>query len=68
MILRVQYNTGKYDMVKESLLDKLIASGSIVRFQRSTDWVLVGCDRIRRNGDGYAGLERRSGKKAKPAV
>lgn len=59
MLLRVQYDTGKYDMVKNDLLDRLIASGRIVKFQRSTGWVLIGHDRIRRNGDGYDGTEKR---------
>lgn len=59
MLLRVQYNTRKYDMVKETLLDGLIASGRIVKFCRSTGWVVIGRDPIRGQGGSYDGLERR---------
>lgn len=67
MLLRVQYNTGRYDMIKDVFLDKLVASGKIVRFYRSTGWVFIGRDKVRGNGGTYAGPERR-GRRAGAAV
>jgi hypothetical protein len=37
MLIRVLYHERKYDMVKDSLLDKLIASGRIVNFPAQPD-------------------------------
>lgn len=54
-------------MIKNSILDGLIASGRIVKFYRSTGWVFIGFtgdDRIRGEGGNYNGTERRSGRKA----
>jgi len=64
MLLRVQYKTTRYDMIKDFLLEQLIASGKIVKFYRSAGWVFIGRDRIRGNGSGYGGHERRRGKDA----
>jgi hypothetical protein len=53
------YSTGKYDMVKDSLLDELIASGGIERFLRSDGWVMKGREPMRGKGGVYKGPERR---------
>ena len=59
MLIRVMYSTGKYDMVKDSLLDELIASGGIQRFLRSNGWATMGRDPMRGKGGAYKGPERR---------
>jgi hypothetical protein len=61
MLIKVMYKDGKYGMVKPFLLDKLIASGKIVKFLRSEGWVTIDVDRIRGTGNGalYNGPERR---------
>ncbi len=60
MMVRIQYPDGKYDMVKVSQLDRLIAENRISGFCRTTGWVTIGRDPIRRNSRSfYLGLERR---------
>jgi hypothetical protein len=61
MLIEVMYQNNEYGMVKPFLLDKLIASGKIIKFLRSDGWVTIGVDRIRgaRNGGCYKGPERR---------
>ncbi|MGD0884677.1 MAG: GSU3473 family protein [Thermodesulfovibrionales bacterium] len=59
MLIRVMYSTGKYDMVKDSLLDELIASGGVQRFLRSDGWATKGREPVRGRGGAYTGPERR---------
>jgi hypothetical protein len=61
MLIEVMYKDGRYGMVKPFLLDKIIASGEIIKFLRSERWVTIGVDRIRGTGNGalYKGPERR---------
>jgi hypothetical protein len=51
----------QYDEVPDYLLSRLIDSGSIKSFRRSTGWVVIGRDPIREPGKCfYNGPERRS--------
>ncbi len=60
MMIRIRYPDGRYDMVKVSHLDCLIAANRISGFLRATGWVVIGRDPIRRNSRGfYSGPERR---------
>lgn len=59
MMIRVLYPNRKYDMVNASLLDKLIASGRILKFQRVEGWITTGKDPTRGHGGIYSGPERR---------
>lgn len=59
MIIRVIYHNNKYDMVKDFILDTLIASNKITKFYRSDGWVTIGLDPIRGIGGDYSGPERR---------
>ncbi len=59
MLIRVVYPNNKYDMVKDYVLNELIASGKIKSFYRSSGWAVVGRDRIRGEGGLYGGPERR---------
>lgn len=64
MMVRVMYRDRKYDMVNASLLDKLITSGRILKFQRVEGWITIGKDPLRGSGGIYTGPERRQGKQA----
>ena len=60
MMIRVMYSDGRFDMVKPSLLEKLLKEEAITSFKRASGWAVVGRDPIR--GDDqtdYHGTERR---------
>ena len=59
MLLKVMYQNGKYDMVRPSLLNELIAAKKIKKFYRSGGWADIERDPIRRARGSYVGLERR---------
>jgi hypothetical protein len=61
MLIRVQYPDGRYDYIKHTRLDALIDSVKITRFLRSSGWVVIGEDPVRRRGGrpSYTGPERR---------
>lgn len=59
MVIRVMYKNNKYDMVKTSMLDELIDSGKIVKFQRSDGWATIGLTRLRGTNGIYSGPDRR---------
>jgi hypothetical protein len=47
MLIHIMRTGNHYDYVKKFVLDILIASKEIVKFERSTGWVTVGVDSIR---------------------
>ena len=59
MMLRVIYHNGKYDMVKDLMLEIYINSGKILKFRRKDGWATIGIDPIRDRGHNYIGPERR---------
>ena len=59
MLLKVMYQDDKYDMVRPSLLNELIASKKIKKFYRSGGWADIERDPIRGSGGSYIGPERR---------
>lgn len=60
MMIRVMYSDGRFDMVKPSLLEKLIKEEAVTSFKRSSGWAVVGRDPIRSNDKtDYSGAERR---------
>lgn len=61
MMIPVVYNTGKHDIVKSELLNRLLGNGVIYQFKRNTGWVKVGTDPIRkiRQEDYPESLDRR---------
>jgi hypothetical protein len=63
MFLRIVYVNGKYDMVKDFVLDSLITSGKVKGFLRADGWAMTDRDPIRGRGGIYAGPERRTSKK-----
>jgi len=62
MLIQVNYTDDRYDFVKDFMLETLIASGAIAKFRRSTGWVQVGVDPVRkpRVSEPYDGAERRT--------
>jgi hypothetical protein len=60
MLIRVMYKNGKFDQVREFILDKLIESERIVKFYRSGRWALIGNDKLRGVGGINLGYRRRT--------
>jgi hypothetical protein len=62
MLIQVNYTDDRYDFVKDFMLETLIASGAIAKFRRSSGWVQIGVDPVRkpRTIQGYQGPERRT--------
>lgn len=48
MLIHVIRAGNHYDYVKDFMLDLLIASKQIVKFKRSSGWVAIGVDPIRK--------------------
>lgn len=62
MLLRIQYaECGRFDMVKPSLLDRLLESGGVKQFCRPATgcWVIPGMDRLRQSNRPVKNGERR---------
>ena len=59
MLIRVMYRDGKYDMVKDIVLDNLIHSEKILKLYRSGHWAFIGSDPIRGMGGSGTGYRRR---------
>ena len=60
MFIQVMYYDGKFDMVEPQELDTLLEEKKVSRFLRSSGWVVVGSDPIRRRPQGFAIPERRT--------
>ncbi len=63
MLIAIQYRDGKFDMVKNQMLDTLISERAISLFRRQSGWVVVDRDTVRRVAKSerfYIGEERRS--------
>ena len=48
MLIHVKRNDNHYDYVKDFMLDLLIDAKKVVKFKRSSGWVSVGIDPIRK--------------------
>jgi hypothetical protein len=62
MLIQVNYTDDRYDFVKDFMLETLISSGAIAKFRRTTGWVQVGVDPVRkaRPNVPYTGPDRRA--------
>ncbi len=68
MLIKVMYRDGKLGKIENYQLDDLIDSDKIKKFQRSSGWVTIGVDPIRkvRREDSLEAPERgKDSKKAK---
>jgi hypothetical protein len=60
MLINVVFHNGKYGLVEDFELDKLIVQKKIKKFLRSTGWCKLGVDQIRKESRiDYKGQERR---------
>lgn len=61
MMIRIRYPNGRFDMIKASHLDRLLAAQQISSFKRQSGWVVLGQDPIRSPGNRIfcLGAERR---------
>jgi hypothetical protein len=61
MMLPVVYTDGRFDLVKDFMLRLLIRSRKVTKFKRSSGWVDVNSQYVRRTGNNgsYSGPERR---------
>jgi hypothetical protein len=60
MVIRIQYRDGRYDMVKSSHLERLVAANLVHQFERGNGWAIIGKDFIRgQKKVSYFGPERR---------
>ena len=53
MLIQVNYPDNTFDYVKEDVLDTLIETNKIIRFRRSSGWVTLGVDPVRRTKREY---------------
>jgi hypothetical protein len=49
VLIHVKRNDNHYDYVKDFMLDLLIDAKKVVKFKRSSGWVSIGIDPIRKN-------------------
>ena len=60
MLIPVAYLDGKHDQVKDFILSRLIDEKSIAKFKRSSGWIDISSDSIRKpRRTYYDGPERR---------
>jgi len=48
--IRVLYKDGTFHTVNKAILDKLIESGEIIAFRRSSGWAIIGVNTLRERG------------------
>jgi len=53
MPISVLYKNNTYGVIARKLLEGFIVSGSITKFYRSTGWVTLGVDHIRKTSHGH---------------
>ena len=58
MLITVLYKNNIYGMIKRKRLEECIVSGSITKFFRSSGWVTINVDPIRKTNFGHL-IERR---------
>jgi hypothetical protein len=61
MLIHVMYPDNNYDYVKKNMLDDLIETQKIAKFQRAEGWVSIGADPVRTGKQlkAYYGIEKR---------
>ena len=61
MLISVLYENNTYGMIKKKLIERFIISGSIIKFFRSSGWVTIGVDPIRKADSAHEGERRELG-------
>ncbi len=61
MLIRVMYEDGSFDMVRNDMLDILVANMKVKKIRRASGWVDVETDQTRHSlGRPWEGQERRA--------
>ncbi|WP_020677338.1 GSU3473 family protein [Geopsychrobacter electrodiphilus] len=61
MLVRVMYDDGRFDMVRNDMLDILVANMKVRKIRRATGWIDVDRAQIRQSlGKPWGGEERRA--------
>jgi len=60
MTIQIQYPNAKFDVVKTTMLGRMLAQNQVSKFKRRSGWVVVGVDPIRVGHKPYDGAERRA--------
>jgi hypothetical protein len=58
MIISVLFENNRYGVIKRALLEEFIISGKITKFFRTSGWVTIGVDPIRKASQSHL-VERR---------
>jgi len=53
MLISVLYENNTYDVIKSTKLEEFISLGTITKFFRSSGWVTIGVDPIRKTNCGH---------------
>ncbi len=60
MMIRVMYSDGRFDLIKQCMLDQMLDGNRLASFKRADGWAVVGRDPIRGTGGAvYRGPDRR---------
>ena len=59
MLIGVLFENNTYGMIKSTQIEEFIISGSITKFFRSSGWVTIGVDPIRKANHGHLGERRK---------
>ena len=57
-LISVLYKNNTYDVIKSTKLEDFICSGTIIKFFRSSGWVSISDDPIRKANRGHMGDRR----------
>ncbi len=61
MLVRIMYEDGSFDMVRNDMLDILVANQRVKKIRRQSGWIDVESGQIRHSlGKPWDGLERRA--------
>ena len=58
MLISVLFENNKYGVIKKARIEEFINSGKITKFFRSSGWVTIGVDPIRKADYGHLGERR----------
>jgi hypothetical protein len=58
MLISVLYEDNTFGMIKRTRIEKFIISGKITKFYRSSGWVTIGVDPIRKADHSHLGERR----------
>jgi hypothetical protein len=60
MLISVLFENNSYGMIKKERIEEIIISGKITKFFRSSGWVTIGVDPIRKTNQGHLKERRKT--------